>query len=111
MGTEVISRGPLSWVRGRCGCDLIFWNPVEVAHFREARSWQFIIKRKMLSIVGTKQNANGRMQPSSLSLAAFGLLIKPLECDRNPCQICSVSHTQCLDPGVWQEALKRVALM
>lgn len=51
----------------------------------------------MLSTVGTKQNANGRMQPSSLSLAAFGLLIKPLECDRNPCQICSVSHTQCLE--------------
>ena len=80
MGTEVISRGLLSWVRGRGGCNLIFRNPAEVAHFREARSWQFIIK-KILSTVGIKQNANGRMEPSSLSLAAFGLLIKPLECD------------------------------
>lgn len=43
--TTVISRRHLSCVKSRFGYYL-FRNPAEVAYSREARSWQFIIKRK-----------------------------------------------------------------
>lgn len=66
LGSEVISRGHVSWVRGRVGCYFLFRNPADVASFREAGSWQFVIRRKKLSIVWTKQNTSvGQMQPTS----------------------------------------------
>lgn len=76
-------------------------NPEEVACFREARSWQFIIKRKKLSTVWAKQNTN------------MGQVQRPIFHWQRPdcslthwdephwgrilvCLICTVSQAQCL---------------